>query len=63
MTSERAFRLTFEGVQQHLLADVLIHLCLRGEAGVIGLQGHKHMALLSLILGYNIDVFCVSVCV
>ncbi len=58
------FSLTFEGVQQHLLPNVLIHLPLTCKAGVISLQKHinTHTHLVITVSGLSDECVCGRVC-
>lgn len=53
---------TFEGVQQHLLSNVLIHLPLTCKAGVVGLQKHKHTPPVITVSGLSDECFSMRVC-
>lgn len=46
-------RLTFKGVQQHLLSDVFVDLPLRGKVLIIWLQRPKHTLMLVFLLSYE----------
>lgn len=48
--------LTFKGVQQHFLPDVLIHLPLRCKAGVLSLQKHAHCSVSPVLFSTTVCV-------